>query len=954
MLVEPGLDERSDPLMGKMNLGRCKGLIRGTRVDAAVILLAGLLPLFWFRGSLIAGMDLPWPLSSPSYLVRSAASTWNPALCLGTADVSFRSALYFVISLGLHKLGFSLLATEKFWFVFWFAGAGLSMYFLIRALVPGNRLAALGGALFYMFNPYVMVVRLYELNLWLFFYALAPAVLALFATSIRTGRKLHVAGFLLASLLVTMSYANLGSVIMLAMLLGGYLVVYLVQNRRSRERMKRALGCASVLAVLWLGINAWWILPSISSLRQEASFRQKNESTMELLEMTSRESAWHRVLRLQGYWAFDQEEADEPLFPYARRYERSHVDALGWLIPALGFAGLWRVRRERELLWPGILWLASAFFMKGTRPPLGSLTRWIFASLPGMSVFRHPFDKFGMLALVGLAPLVGVGMEGFFGWVRRRVTGKRAGMTLGACAYAVTALLLLVLLVWPMWTGEAIYAGGSKLASFRIREVPDPYREAASWLKEQGDVFRILPLPYNRGFWSLAMFDWYQGHDPTRLVLESDVAVPSVGYAGGELAEQAAYDLLLGRECARLLCNLLGVKYILLRADANWEILSGDIRADTRRVDEECLFMPLPEMRRSLDGLDWLQPVGSFGPLTFYLNRDWKPTLLYAQSDYAVVDTGGENLLEAGNGEESGNWEPLGDVEWEVEEPGSLTLESHAGAHQEVVGARKNMRSIKAPLTYRFRLRASANTRANLFIKWYDAAGAPLSNYLLMEIGGGTADWTERSGFLLKPPEAAGAELVILMEPSEGARVEVKDLFVGEQSWIKALCSGEGYSPDTVYISREDAERLPLSPETSGETSPPTCTIESSRPWSAKLRLKTDGPCFLVLNQAYDAGWQAYLGSPGWLKVLTSSGDLPAAHLMVNGYANAWFVEEAGEYEVTLYYRPQTLLYLGVALSALTWVLFAAWCIFITAASRGRQKGSSEGRVMGSSTAGEE
>jgi len=187
--------------MGKMNLGRCKGLIRGTRVDAAVILLAGLLPLFWFRGSLIAGMDLPWPLSSPSYLVRSAASTWNPALCLGTADVSFRSALYFVISLGLHKLGFSLLATEKFWFVFWFAGAGLSMYFLIRALVPGNRLAALGGALFYMFNPYVMVVRLYELNLWLFFYALAPAVLALFATSIRTGRKLHVAGFLLASLL---------------------------------------------------------------------------------------------------------------------------------------------------------------------------------------------------------------------------------------------------------------------------------------------------------------------------------------------------------------------------------------------------------------------------------------------------------------------------------------------------------------------------------------------------------------------------------------------------------------------------------------------------------------------------------------------------------------------------------------------------------------------------------
>jgi hypothetical protein len=1187
-----------------------------TWFDLAIVFLVGLLPLTWFRGSLIAGWDLPWPICDPAYVARTATSAWNPALCLGAPDIYVRALPYFVGSMFLGKLGLSSLTVEKLWFIFWFAGGGLSMYFLIRVLVPGRRLAAVSGALFYMLNPFTMMVRWHEMNLWLFYYALVPLLLALFALSIRSGRKGYVAAFLAAAVLISPGHVNLGSVVMLALVLGGYLVTYLVQNRRARDKVKRALLYTLVMAVLWLGISAWWILPSLASLRHEAGILKEPGSTTDILTWTSSESAWHRVLRLRGYWAFRAVNAgtDEPVIPYAREYANTFMDLLSWMIPALGIAGLCKIKRYRGLVWPAVLWVGSVFFMKGVRPPLGGFTKALFSVLPGMSIFRNPFDKFGMLALLGLAPLVGVGLESLHGLAaslldRRTRKGLAAGVT------AAVLILLLGVLVWPFWTGDVIDRGGPLMPSFRMKEVPADYEQAASWLEEQGDGFRILPLPYNRGFWSLALFDWYQGHDLSRWLLKGNTATPSFGFTGKELPEFAAYEVANAREYGRTLCDLLNVKYVLLREDANWEVLPE--YDYSMAIGYIARF--LPELREALDGQEWLEPAARFGNLVFYLNRDWRPRAAQALGDFREVDLRMQNVLDIGEmgpgaeaeaeteaeQVEAEPWHPIGKVDWSEDEQGVLKVTSLTDQDLEWVGLERNIslgeglfaysyqlrtentlqahlkvewygkdgqmldfqklqegldgsndwttfsgpllrprdaakaklilfmhpkenalmevkdfsiekkRSFQAlgkvswsedqegvvsvtslsdedrewvgvqcpmqlgegPFSYSFQVKAENASHAHLKVEWYDGEGKlvgsqPLMSGLygtkewsprmgtferppgavsanillimqprkdstvqlrdlvieegfliqpfgqvswgkdergvisvtslsdedlewvgirfpvqlgegpfiysyqsrsenascahlklewldeegkvidsrLLEPGlSGDTDWTERSGFLLKPPEAKSADLVLLMEPRQGARMEVKDLFLGEQSWIKALCSeasGEGTDKassqeDRVLLSADDARMLGLPPgEAPGlELSRPVLTLEDSRPWSAKVKVKTDGPCFLVLNQAYDAGWQAYRGSPGWLKALTSSGDLQASHLMVNGYANAWFIKEAGEYEVTLYYRPQTLLYLGVIISAVVWALFAAWCVL--AWRKSRQKRSS-------------
>ncbi|MDD5668391.1 MAG: hypothetical protein PHS26_13970, partial [Actinomycetota bacterium] len=62
----------------------------------------------------------------------------------------------------------------------------------------------------------------------------------------------------------------------------------------------------------------------------------------------------------------------------------------------------------------------------------------------------------------------------------------------------------------------------------------------------------------------------------------------------------------------------------------------------------------------------------------------------------------------------------------------------------------------------------------------------------------------------------------------------------------------------------------------------------------------------------------------------------PARHFLANGYANGWYIAAPGEYELTLYYWPQTLLYLGIIISALTWAFLVVWYLLRRRRVRGR------------------
>lgn len=96
---------------------------------------------------------------------------------------------------------------------------------------------------------------------------------------------------------------------------------------------------------------------------------------------------------------------------------------------------------------------------------------------------------------------------------------------------------------------------------------------------------------------------------------------------------------------------------------------------------------------------------------------------------------------------------------------------------------------------------------------------------------------------------------------------------------------------------------------------------------------KAINPYLLIFSQSYDDGWKIYHkngnkigGNLLWTffaKPLDEKN-----HVKVNGYANAWLIDEVGDYDLVVIFEQQKLFYLGSVISLLTLLFIIFWSRF--------------------------
>jgi len=73
--------------------------------------------------------------------------------------------------------------------------------------------------------------------------------------------------------------------------------------------------------------------------------------------------------------------------------------------------------------------------------------------------------------------------------------------------------------------------------------------------------------------------------------------------------------------------------------------------------------------------------------------------------------------------------------------------------------------------------------------------------------------------------------------------------------------------------------------------------------------INSSGPFFLILSTQFNPYWAAYI-----------DGTEVSKHLMANGYANAWYINKTGSFDVVLKYKVQDYFYIALVISGLTLV----------------------------------
>ena len=141
---------------------------------------------------------------------------------------------------------------------------------------------------------------------------------------------------------------------------------------------------------------------------------------------------------------------------------------------------------------------------------------------------------------------------------------------------------------------------------------------------------------------------------------------------------------------------------------------------------------------------------------------------------------------------------------------------------------------------------------------------------------------------------------------------------------IRAVPKGQMFDPKDV----DDSE--------------PSVIFQKINPTKYKVHVSAEEPFFLVFSESYHPQWKAYLDkrpfefndiiasydnvdvkeaehemkfTPGDISYLFANPISDDKHFIVNGYANSWYIEKTGDYDLTLYFLPQSLFYLGVFIS---------------------------------------
>lgn len=85
-------------------------------------------------------------------------------------------------------------------------------------------------------------------------------------------------------------------------------------------------------------------------------------------------------------------------------------------------------------------------------------------------------------------------------------------------------------------------------------------------------------------------------------------------------------------------------------------------------------------------------------------------------------------------------------------------------------------------------------------------------------------------------------------------------------------------------------------------------------------------PFFLVFNQRFDHGWSASIGDMSFGGRLLKVSE--ARHREMQGYANGWFIDTLGDYDIVVAFAPHKIFIIGMIISA---VSFVSAVLFIVA-----------------------
>lgn len=336
----------------------------------------------------------------------------------------------------------------------------------------------------------------------------------------------------------------------------------------------------TITAVLFVALNSYSLLPYLNTfIYKDASKLQDQgiiQANLDWVNALSQSTSFINLFALQGIpdW-YTGPYLPNPDHSYAKDYIAHPLFlSIGVLFSILAFVSLLIAKGKQQKKVVGfflLLALTSMFFTAGTHPPLGFVYKFLYEYVPGFSIFRTPYYKFGGVYLLSFFVLISFTISEIILLIASRVK-LQVVRTL-----VIVNSILLVLVLWaaylnPFFSTE-VFSWGRGLST-KVT-VPDYVNEFSGWSKinktKEGMILLLPPLNeewrndgYKWGYWSLSTLQYAL---TSQSILTNDSALSFEEHAW----VNSLYESIRTRDedGTIALASRLGVRSILLRKDIN-------------------------------------------------------------------------------------------------------------------------------------------------------------------------------------------------------------------------------------------------------------------------------------------------------------------------------------------------------------------------------------------------
>lgn len=473
----------------------------------------------------------------------------------------------------------------------------LFSYLFLRTL-KFNKIASFVGALVYAFNTYFFVLQTGHMTLMGAF-CFAPLVVLMY---IKTLNALTLPRALITGLLLSIEFAyEPRAAYITVWILFFYAIYFLlfIQRKLNKKNILK-IGMIAFVPVIVLGLlNVYWTIGLLHT--------QSNGIDV-ILGRSLFGDEFYNILYsftlFHPFWTGKEIASfnPQPIPPYF------------WIVPLFAILGLFLNKKNKHVLFFGLISLLGVFFSKQVDHPFLDVYPWVYTHLPGFSAFREA-SKFYFLVALGYSVLIGA----FIDWLWKNWNKNKLQI------YG-KYLLALIIVVLFLWNTKSLITGEAKTL-FITRKISNDYLIVKDFIKKQNEYFRTFWVPQGSHFSYISyvhpLADWsvFQNinlHDKSEQVIDEKLKP-------GEVEVK-----LMNKSYANSLLDISSVKYVFipLRETVN---------------DDDVFFFQLKDRGyyvKELDKIPYLSKINiGTKDIVAYENKNYKPHIYITDNQESINKT---------------------------------------------------------------------------------------------------------------------------------------------------------------------------------------------------------------------------------------------------------------------------------------------------------------------------